>query len=367
MIKVLLIDDEETALDIMGIFLSEFTEVQVCGRYCNPLKALEHLEQERIDAVFLDIEMPGLSGMEVARKISELNKQIQVIFVTAHMDFAVEAFSLESLDYLLKPITKPRLSQAVNRLLKAVPKEEQVDSSISVRCFGQYDVYSHEKHESFAWKTMKVRELCAYLIHHEGEAVDRERIIDILWPNVTVDKAKTSLYTCISFLRKAFKEYGMENIVLKKGFAYYIDQSQLSCDLIKWRNTLKAIEPINGANVSQYEALVNMYPEDYMIDYNWAEEKREYIRKKMLNVCNELSDYYKEIGEIEKAVEYIEKEMQLSRYSDEICQRLIDIYLEMNNRTAALMVYQNFEQLLQEELGIEPSIQTQQLLSKIKG
>ncbi|OEH84504.1 hypothetical protein BHU72_09875 [Desulfuribacillus stibiiarsenatis] len=365
--KVLLIDDEETGLDILEILLSEFEEIEVSGRYTDPVEALERLKVEIIDAVFLDIEMPEISGMEFARRVQEMNEQTKIIFVTAHMDFAVEAFEIESLDYILKPVTKARLHQSVRRILHATNKHKPKDSSISIRCFGHFDVYSHDENETLTWKTNKVRELCAYLIHFEGNLVERDRIIDTLWPEVPVDKARTSLYTNISYLRSTFKEHGFENVIMKKDSCYYINLLNFKCDLIEWKNLNNTIENISQENKHLFEKILDIYKDEYMAKsgYSWAEEKRQYICKNIYTVNNQLAKFYNGLGEIEKFLEYTEKEMELSRYSDEICQRLIKIHLEMKNRTAALIVYHNFVQVLQEELGIEPSLQTKRMLQQI--
>ncbi len=364
MLRVLLIDDEETGLDILEILLSEFDRVEIVGRYTDPIEALEHLKSEKVDALFLDIEMAELSGMEVASRVREMNIETKIIFVTAHTDFAVEAFEIQSLDYLLKPITKARLQQSVERLVNTTGIQDRRDSSISIRCFGHFAVHCHEKNETIIWKTNKVNELCAFLVHCEGNLVEIDRILDILWPEVPVSKAKASLYTCISYLRGTFKEYGFENVILKKGSSYCILLSEFRCDLSEWMSHIQTVG--DQANLNQLEKVLNIYTAEYMENgFNWAVEKREFIRKKMLTIYNQLANYYNNIDEFEKSLEFIEKEMECSPYSDEICQRLINSYLKMNNRAAALIVYQNYVQVLQEEIGLEPSRQMKMLLKII--
>ncbi|OEH91550.1 response regulator [Bacillus solimangrovi] len=367
MIKVLLVDDEEAGLNLLNMLLSDFEEVEVRGQYTDPMKALEHLKVEQVDAVFLDIEMPQLSGMEVARKVKELNEFTKIVFVTAHMNFAVEAFEIESTDYLLKPVTKSRLDQSVKRLLKITNKPLKHDLSISVRCFGSFDIVNHDSSLLFNWRTNKVKELCAYLVHHEGRVVESEQIIEILWPEVDINKAKTSLYTCMSYLRQAFKKNGLKNIILRKSGGYFIDLSKINCDLIEWTRQINSLKPISTENIKQYEQLMERYSEMYMerMGFFWAEEKRAFISNKMISVFYHLGEFYRKNGELKKSLKCIEKELEYSCYSDEICQRLITTHLKMGNRSEALKVYRSFESNLQEDLGIEPSFQTKMVIQRI--
>lgn len=123
MIRVMLIDDEEDALDLLEILLGQLGNVQVIGRYMNPVEAIEVIRtlqsngrESPIDAVFLDNRMPGMNGMEVARAIRQMIPQMPIIFTTAHAEYAVEAFEIQSIDYLLKPFTPDRLQNAVTRV-----------------------------------------------------------------------------------------------------------------------------------------------------------------------------------------------------------------------------------------------------------
>ncbi|NGP45082.1 response regulator [Bacillaceae bacterium SIJ1] len=366
MIKVLLIDDEETGLHILRVLLSDFDYVLIQGAYTDPFDALQHMKEEQIDAVFLDIEMPGLSGMDVAREIRKHNDQTKLIFVTAHMDFAVEAFEIETMDYVLKPVTKQRLHQSVRRLFKtAILNQTTAEQpSISIRCFGQFDVVLRDRNEPLSWRTNKAKELCAFLVYYEGNVVGRDFIIDALWPDVSVDKGKTSLYTCISYLRKTLKAYGLEEVVLKKGSGYCFDICKIHCDLIEWSQLYKSLLPIQEENKEHYEALASMYNDEFMSSYDWAREKRDYIRAKMTSVFQQLSLFYEKQGDMTRALKYTEKELTLSPYSDDTCQRLINIHLKMNNRTGALLTFLRFKENLNEELGIEPGLQTTQILEQ---
>lgn len=114
--KALIVDDEELALLHFNRMLERTNAFQSIITFQDPAEVLEHFELSEADAVFLDIEMPGINGIELAESIQELNENIQVIFITAYNEFAIKAFELNAVDYLLKPVDHARLLTTVERI-----------------------------------------------------------------------------------------------------------------------------------------------------------------------------------------------------------------------------------------------------------
>ncbi|MFD3705257.1 LytR/AlgR family response regulator transcription factor [Nocardia sp. NPDC058658] len=131
-LRVLAVDDEKPALDELVYLLSAQAGVGEIHRAGEATGALRLLRAHPIDAVFLDIDMPGLTGMELAGILSEFVEPPAVVFVTAHDDHAVAAFDLGAVDYLLKPLREARLGEAVRRILAgrvSVPAAAVVESA----------------------------------------------------------------------------------------------------------------------------------------------------------------------------------------------------------------------------------------------
>lgn len=122
-------DEEQLILSLKSKLLQLWPELVICGQATNGIDALKLIEAHKPDIAFLDIKMPGLSGIEVAQKISV---NCRVIFVTAFDQFAIEAFENEAVDYLLKPVTEERLAKTIHRLKKQI-----ADISISQADFSQ--------------------------------------------------------------------------------------------------------------------------------------------------------------------------------------------------------------------------------------
>lgn len=116
-LRVLVIDDEPPALDELMFLLRRDDRVGDVHGTDSPTEALRLLQQRDVDAVFLDVQMPGLSGIELAEVLTRFRTPPALVFVTAHDEHAVAAFDLDAVDYVLKPIREDRLAEAVRRVL----------------------------------------------------------------------------------------------------------------------------------------------------------------------------------------------------------------------------------------------------------
>jgi DNA-binding LytR/AlgR family response regulator len=117
-IRALLVDDEAPARSELRYLLATHPEVEVVGEAATAVEALKLAAAVPYDVVFIDVEMPGLSGLDAARLVHGRRGAPQLVFVTAHEQYAIEAFAVEALDYLLKPVDPERLAQVVRRLGK---------------------------------------------------------------------------------------------------------------------------------------------------------------------------------------------------------------------------------------------------------
>ncbi len=113
--RAVLVDDEQLARDELGYLLGRIGGVDVVGQAENGPEALDAIARLQPDVVFLDVQMPGLTGFEVARRLLETDAPAQIVFVTAFDQHAIEAFEVNAVDYLLKPVDPARLETAVDR------------------------------------------------------------------------------------------------------------------------------------------------------------------------------------------------------------------------------------------------------------
>lgn len=134
--KALIIDDERLARNELKKLLLEFPTVEVIGEAANASEGLEKIESLNPDLIFLDIQMPGKTGFDL---LTELERAPKVIFTTAYDEFALKAFEVNALDYLMKPVEPKRLADALNKLQQAEEKELAVLASLNRTMLGEND------------------------------------------------------------------------------------------------------------------------------------------------------------------------------------------------------------------------------------
>jgi DNA-binding LytR/AlgR family response regulator len=118
--KAILVDDEPLALEELAFLLHQTGEIEIAGSFRDPAAALEKIITTEPEVVFLDIEMPEINGFLIAELILKMKKKTRIVFVTAFNEYAVKAFELDAIDYVLKPFSKERLELTVHKIKKSI-------------------------------------------------------------------------------------------------------------------------------------------------------------------------------------------------------------------------------------------------------
>ncbi len=126
MLKALIVDDEAPARSELRYLLENYPEIRVTGEAASAEEAFELLKDVNYDLIFLDIQMPGLSGLEFAEQLKKYSRQPDIIFITAYDEHAVKAFELQAIDYILKPFDKDRLEKAIENAQERIQKNKPI-------------------------------------------------------------------------------------------------------------------------------------------------------------------------------------------------------------------------------------------------
>jgi len=118
--NAIIVDDEPRAIELLKSYLQHFDAIELSATFRNGLKAFDYLKKHPVDLVFLDINMPDISGLSLSQMIASETK---IIFTTAHAEFAVDSYDVQALDYLLKPISLERFTKAIGKALQAQQKK----------------------------------------------------------------------------------------------------------------------------------------------------------------------------------------------------------------------------------------------------
>ncbi|MDQ0176579.1 response regulator [Bacillus chungangensis] len=302
--RAILVDDESLPLTYLKKMLeNEMEGVEVVGAYLDPLEACEAVTSLQPDVVFLDIHMPEMNGLEIGERIQENFSDVEIVFITGYDRYAVDAFDLYAIDYVMKPIRLERLKKTVERLNERLLHRKMMRLEIEqerqhISCFNTLKVELPDgTFEVMKWRTAKAQELFAYMLHYRGSFIHRDSLLELLWPDFDVSRREKLLYTTVFHIRQSLEMYGLEGISIKRddlNDGYTFDIGSVSIDTEEWERDLKQLEPLEYDNMQIYERLVRTYTGDYFgaYDYLWAERERERLRRLWLNHAHRLSTYY---------------------------------------------------------------------------
>lgn len=251
--KILIVDDEKMALEVSRETVLEIqpsAEI-ICTSRCSD--AIIATMVNNVDIALLDIEMPGMSGLQLAKRLKELNQDINIIFVTAYSKYAVNAFAQYASGYLLKPLQKKDLEAAFEHLRN--PIRRQTDK-LRVQCFGNFEAFY--KNRPVVFQRAKAKEIFAYLVSLNGASANTGELCAVLWEDsMELERNKHYLRNLLSDLRKALRSCNAEEAFIIRRNQYSVNPDKIECD---YYNFLKK-DP----------DAVNSYRGEFMKQYSWAE------------------------------------------------------------------------------------------------
>lgn len=263
MLRIAVLDDENHALERFEKVIEGFKEIALCKLFGDADDLLAYLENNSVDAVFLDIEMPGKSGMQLAEELSVILPDVTVIFVTAFSQYAVEAFELSVFDYIVKPVSEERLRKTLDRILRSRNSATGgKERRISIQCFRRFECEADGKVLQMN-HLMKAKELLAFLVSRKGAPTSWQQITEALWPEADYEKAHNNLYITTYRLRKWLAENELSHLFECKRNGYRILPTEFSCDLYELE---KAEKDGDAAMIKR------LYQGDFLEEdgYEWA-------------------------------------------------------------------------------------------------
>ncbi|MGE7988482.1 response regulator [Lysinibacillus fusiformis] len=362
--RIVLVDDEYLSLTRLKTLLEESKVggIEIVGEYTDSLKVMEEIQSLQPSVVFLDIVMPNMDGLALGGKIQELLPDVEIVFTTGFDQFALDAFNLHAVDYLLKPVQITRLEKTLERLEQINNKHKKnVTNSTTINLFGGLHVISPDgQTQILKWRTSKAKELFAYLLNHRDEIIYRETILELFWPESDRDRASKQLYTAIYTIRQTLKNYDLDGVqisspLLNSGYKLLMEHTVV--DVEQWMSSLKSLPSLKQATVDEHEQVFQMYTGDYLgdCDYLWAESERERLRRLWLQHAHQLTDFYITNENYPAAIKVQEKVQALFTDEEENYFTLMKLYHLLNNVGAVEEQYLLLKKALQEHLAVEPS------------
>lgn len=357
--KIIIVDDEEPAIKLLTYMIDKIGGHEVIGQYTNPALALIDLQHLKPDVVFLDVKMPNMDGIEFSSQIREFYPNVQIIFITAYEEYALQAFKVNAIDYLLKPIDIDRLENALQRVVLKTKKNVTQIKPL-VRCFGSFEFLRDCKGESIIkvkWRTMITKELFAYLFHHRGKNVRKDMLIDYFWPGSDPKSGSSQLYTSVYNMRKTLEAIDFPIVIHSTDLNYRLEVENIKIDVVDWENELSKIEEITHENYQKVKDILTLYRGAYFSEegYAWAELEQQRLRMIWLYYVRKISDYLIDLGQLSEAALFHLEVQKIDPLVEESYFMLMKLYYQMGDRISVELQFEELTRMLREEYGIPPS------------
>ena len=251
--KIIAVDDEPAAVELLADEIKTAVPGAQVISFQFPDDVMKYAKENSFDVAFLDIEMPQMNGISLAKRLKSLDPALNIIFVTAYRNFGVEAFEMHASGYLLKPVT----AKAIKREMDDLRFKVKFDTDgIYVSTFGQFDISAYGKTVHFG--RAKSKEMLAYLIDRRGGGVTRKELAAVLFEDREYTRSTQDyLNKIVHELEVSLREAGIGDIFIKRRNYYAVDTSKITCDMYEYE--------------SGNPAALNKFNGEYMTQYSWGE------------------------------------------------------------------------------------------------
>lgn len=262
--KTILVDDNALMLQLLSDLCSEEERLEIVGTFTRVEDVLAYAASpgSPIELAVLDIEMPGMSGLDLCDRLRSLHPGVVIIFVTAHEQYAAQALKHKADFVLFKPVGVRQIAEMADR---AQLLARRMQKRVRCQCFGNFTLFVDDVPVYF--KNAKAQELLAVCVYRRGALVSVEEIIDKLWEDYTGAPRNCSKYRmAVKSLQDMLREHGIEYIFGRKPGVCYVNRDEIDCDYYRFlEGDPQAIKAFCG---------------EFMENYRWAEGVGYQLQKK---------------------------------------------------------------------------------------
>ena len=363
MIKAIIVDDEQLLAEYIGELLETF-KFEVVGIFSNPCEALKKIDFLKPDVLFLDIEMSEINGLELAERAQAEGYDGEVVFITAYNQYAIEAFTVNALDYLLKPVLEKDLERTVLRLQKRLNHAGTLTETpqarfLNINMFGSFRACC-EHEEPIHWTTSKCAELFAFLLLQKNKEATKDKLMDTLFPNKDKEKADINLRSSISRLNKTLHESGVAIAVVFKGGEYQLcinDFLKLSLDAFVLESLNPETDCMNDERAKEYHQILSAYQGVLLENFGgeWCEPYRVLYHLRFVSAAKRLIMYLiKRDTEYLPVLKLIETLTKYEPYDETVRGYAMQIHFRLTGKQGVHDYFKKYEKLLENDLGENP-------------
>lgn len=260
--RVMYVDDEREHLDRFTETVKKLEGIQEVYLFTDGREALDFIRDHRVDAAFLDIHMPEMNGIALAGAMGKIRPDLPVVFLTAHASYALQAFEVNAVGYILKPYTPEQIQGMIRKIGdRCQPEEERF---VYFQTMPRFEVFVNGRLLPISQR--KVKEYLALLVDFAGCSVTSQQAITYLWEDrPDDDTTKALLRMTAKRLRDILVREKIDFILIEEKGVRAVQTGRVSCDYY---------QILNGD-----ERAMEKYQGEYMVEYSWAEVTNARIAK----------------------------------------------------------------------------------------
>ena len=258
--RAIIVDDEPIMVKRFVRLSDGIPDLNLVGKFENPQDALEYAQTHPLELAFLDVEMPILNGIELAKKLRALRPDIVIVFVSAYDHYVRDFNQIGGDYYIIKPYKRETLEMAMNRIRLLGQRQQK---ELYIQTFGTFNVLRNGKPLPF---TGKAKEILAVIVTRRGKEISNEEIFSTIWEGREYSNANMSVYyNALRRLKQTLASEGLTELLFSTTRGQMINTSMFDCDYYAWQDK-------NMGSRDKFEG-------EFLTEYSWG----EYLLANMLN------------------------------------------------------------------------------------
>lgn len=323
----------------------------------DPLRALELIVQHKPDVVYLDIDMPRLDGLQLALSIQQRCPGIIIIFVTAHPQYALDAYKAHPLDFLLKPVRQTKLDDCMaylRRQYALLHPEVPVERAFVFRCFGPFEIACDME---IKWGTRRVKELLLYLIGRNGSPASKAELLRALFGGQDDKNTVHNLHMTVYRLKSLLDTLDPEHKFIRLTEDNTLITAPGVCDFTDFMRFVRENAVITEQNASEAERILALCRGPYLEKevFDWISENADEVETEFERIALGLGSFYFSAGRLLEAERILSELVRRNALCGEGYALLLDIAIKSGNRACYLMRYEQYARILKKELRLKPA------------
>lgn len=358
--KAIMVEDEPYVLLLNKQLLEKSGNIEFIATFVNPAEAIPTIIELQPDILFIDIEMPGMNGFQVIEAVLDQVPQLEIVFITSYPQFALKAFEVHALDYLLKPLTSQQVQRMLPRLLNRLQSQTPLETAIprqscTIQLFGRFKIISPSGLEEVKWLSAKSEEILLFLLVQKDYTATKEAIIDALWPEMSSQLADINFHTSMHRLKKTLLMAQLAIQIHKNKGHYSLTLDHVKCDKTFFDRGMKDVAQSSVGVKQQFEAWFEIY-QDHLLEhypYSWLHAYRQHYLQQYVYLLRNYFENNKHLHTDNEIEQILLRAVKFSPLDEELQDCLLLFWYERGKHTLFIRHYKRLHELWRTEIDLD--------------